>query len=153
MRIWIDADACPKPVKEIVFRASMRTKTPVVLVANKAIAIPLTGYISIIQVSAGFDMADARILEEMKKGDLLITADVPLADSFLEKGGLAINPRGELYTPDNIKDRLATRDLMADLRDSGLVLGGPKSFGTKEAHAFANSLDALLTARNKDTRD
>lgn len=149
MRIWIDADACPKVVKEIIFRASMRRNIKVVVVANKAIGIPITGLVSIIQVSAGFDMADARILDEMKSGDIVITADIPLADEVVAKGGMALDPRGELYTSDNIKERLATRDLMSDLRDSGLVFGGPKAFGPKEAHAFANSLDALLTARAK----
>lgn len=144
MRIWIDADACPKPVKEIIFRASLRTNTQVVLVANKALTVPLTGLISIIRVSAGFDMADARILEEMEKGDLVVTADVPLADEVIERGGVAINPRGELYTKDNVKDHLATRDLMAELRDSGLMTGGPKAFGPKEKQAFANKLDTLL---------
>jgi|SRR5580700_7316863 hypothetical protein len=144
MRIWIDADACPKVVKEIVFKASLRTNTPVVLVANKALAIPLHGLISIIQVPAGFDMADERIIQEIKKGDLVITADIPLADAVIEAGSIAINPRGERYTKDNIKEHLATRDLMAELRDSGFVTKGPKTFGPKEKQAFANALDALL---------
>lgn len=144
MKIWIDADACPNVIKDIVFRASERTKTKVVVVANQPIRVPLNGLVSTIQVSRGFDMADSRIIDDMEPGDLVITADIPLADAALTKGGIALNPRGELYTLENIKDRLATRDLMAELRDSGMITGGPKTLGLKDRQAFANKLDALL---------
>lgn len=151
MKIYIDADACPNVIKDIVFRASSRTNIPVVVVANSPIRIPLTGLISIIQVPKGFDMADHRIIEEMSKDDIVITADIPLADAVINQGGIAINPRGELYNPDNIKDRLTTRNLMEELRSSGMITGGPKTLGLKDRQTFANSLDALLSkhSRNK----
>lgn len=149
MKIWIDADACPNVIKEIIFRASERTRTPVVVVANRAIGIPIGVLVSVIQVSAGFDLADERIVSEMAAGDLVITADIPLADAVVQKGGLALNPRGELYDEENIKDRLATRDLLSELRDNGLLTGGPKTFSLKDRQAFANKLDAVL-ARKKN---
>jgi len=149
MRIWIDADACPTVIKEIIFRASERTRIPVVLVANKPIKIPLNGLVSSIQVSRGFDMADDKILEDMHPEDVVITADIPLADAAIDKGATAINPRGELYTKENIKDRLATRNLMQELRDFGMVTGGPKALALKDRQAFANKLDAVLAARQK----
>ncbi|MCA9508174.1 MAG: YaiI/YqxD family protein [Myxococcales bacterium] len=144
MKIWIDADACPNVIKEIVYRASFRTNTAVVVVANQAIKIPMTGLVSTIQVSQGFDMADKAIVEKMSRGDIVISADIPLANDVIAKGGYVINPRGELYTEENIKDHLATRDLMMELRDSGMMLGGPKTLGLKERQAFANKLDSLL---------
>lgn len=144
MKIWIDADACPNVIKEIIFRASTRTGTKVVVVANQPIKIPLTGLVSTIQVPRGFDMADSRIVDDMVAGDIVVTADIPLADEVINKGGSALNPRGELYTKENIKDRLATRDLMAELRDSGMISGGPKTLGLTDRQAFANKLDALL---------
>jgi uncharacterized protein YaiI (UPF0178 family) len=147
MRIWIDADACPNVIKEIIFRASLRTKTPVVVVANRPIRVPLNGLVSTIQVPFGFDMADGQIIQDMVAGDLVITADIPLADAAISKGGIAIDPRGDLYNPENIKDRLASRNLMAELRDSGLISGGPKALGLKERQAFANKLDMLLAKR------
>jgi len=147
MKIWIDADACPKLIKEIIFRASARTGTPLILVANQAIRVPLNSLISTIQVPRGFDMADSKIVEEMSAGDLVITADIPLADVVIAKGGIALNPRGDLYSQENIKDRLATRDLMSELRDSGMITGGPKSLGLKDRQAFANKLDSLLAIR------
>lgn len=149
MRIWIDADACPTVIKEIIFRASERTRIPVILVANQPVKVPLNGLVSAIQVSRGFDMADEQILESMSAEDLVITADVPLADAAIDKGAVAINPRGELYTKENIKDRLATRNLMQELRDSGMITGGPKALALKDRQAFANKLDALLAARLK----
>lgn len=151
MKIWIDADACPNVIKEIIFRASTRTGTKVVVVANQPIKIPLTGLISTMQVPKGFDMADSHIVDQMAAGDIVITADIPLADAVVDKGGTALNPRGELYTKENIKDRLATRDLMAELRDSGMIVGGPKSLGLSERQAFANKLDALLARVAKGT--
>lgn len=149
MRIWIDADACPKVIKEIIFRASERTKIPVIMVANQPLTIPLNGLVSTIQVSKGFDMADERILKDMEPYDVVITADIPFADAVIDKGATAINPRGELYTKENIKDRLSTRNLKEELRDAGLVFGGPKTLGLKDRQAFANKLDALLAARLK----
>jgi uncharacterized protein YaiI (UPF0178 family) len=147
MQIWIDADACPNVIKEIIFRAAERTKTRVIVVANKPIRIPLTGLVSTIQVPQGFDVADNQIVEEMSPGDLVITADIPLADAVITKGGLALNPRGELYTSENVKDHLATRNLMQELRDQGMIGGGPKSLGLKDRQSFANKLDRLLAQR------
>lgn len=151
MKIWIDADACPNVIKEIIFRASERTRTPVVVVANMPVKIPLNGLVSTMQVPRGFDMADEHILQELSAGDLVITADIPFADAAIDKHAMAINPRGELYTKENIKDRLATRDLMAELRDAGMVVsGGPKPLALKDRQSFANKLDAIL-ARKKST--
>ena len=138
MRIWIDADACPTVIKDIIFRASERTRIAVVLVANKAIKVPLNGLVSTIQVSQGFDMADDKILADICAEDLVITADIPLADAALDKDAIVINPRGEQYTKENIKDRLATRNLMQELRDFGMVTGRPKALALKDRQAFAN---------------
>jgi uncharacterized protein YaiI (UPF0178 family) len=146
MRIWIDADACPNVIKEIIFKASARTRIPVVVVANSSIKIPINGLVSTIVVSRGFDMADDQIENSLAKGDLVITADIPLANAVITKGAKALNPRGELYSEENIKDRLATRDLMQELRDFGVVGGGPKTLGLKERQMFAGKLDALLSA-------
>ena len=145
MRIWIDADACPNMIKEIIFRASTRTNIPVVLVANAPIRVPVSPLISIIQVKKEFDEADFYIVKELKPGDLVITADIPLADAVISKKAIALNPRGELYEPDTIKERLVTRDLMAELRDFGVNIKGPKSLGPKDRQAFANKLDQILT--------
>lgn len=149
MKIWIDADACPNVIKEIIFRASERTRTFVIVVANKPIRIPLNGLVSTIQVPQGFDRADEKILESLAGGDVVITADIPFADEALKKGGIAIDPRGDLFTHENIKDRLATRNLLEGLRDMEMISGGPKPLGLKERHAFANKLDAIL-ARKKN---
>jgi uncharacterized protein YaiI (UPF0178 family) len=146
MRIWIDADACPGVIKEIIFRASARTGIPVILVANQPVKVPTGGLVSSIQVPRGFDMADDKIIENIAAHDVVVTADIPLADAAIDKGALAINPRGELYNKDTIKDRLATRNLMQELRDSGLISGGPKALALKDRQAFANKLDAILTA-------
>ena len=146
MRIWVDADACPNIVKEILFRASARTQTPLVLVANQMIRTPVSPLIKKIQVTAGFDVADNRIVQEMEKGDLVITADIPLADQAIEKGGYALNPRGELYTVTNIKQRLAVRNFSESLRSTGVMTGGPSALGKKEVQAFANALDRFLAA-------
>lgn len=149
MQIWIDADACPNVIKEIIFKAAERTQTRVTVVANKAIRIPKTGLVSSVQVAQGFDVADNQIVEEMSPGDLVITADIPLADAVITKGGLALNPRGELYSAENVKDHLATRNLMQELRDQGMIGGGPKPLALKNRQAFANQLDRLLTAQKK----
>lgn len=145
MRIWIDADACPKVIKEIIFKAAERTKTPVVVVANSPLKIPLNGLVTIVQVARGFDRADEHIENNLTKDDLVVTADIPLADAVIRKGAMALNPRGELYTEENIKERLATRNLLQELRDYGVTTGGPKTLGLKERQKFANQLDTILS--------
>jgi uncharacterized protein YaiI (UPF0178 family) len=151
VQIWIDADACPNVIKEIIFRAATRMRTKVILVANQPVRVPLTGYVSSIQVPKGFDIADNKIVGLMQPGDLVITADIPLADAVIKKTGHALDPRGELYSKDNIAERLATRDLMEQLRDGGLISGGPGALGLKERNAFANQLDRILQ-RGSTTR-
>lgn len=146
MHIWIDADACPKVIKEILFRAAFRTTTQVTLVSNQFIAAPLSPLIHKIQVSGGFDMADNKIIEIMQCGDLVITADIPLADAAVNKGGFALNPRGELYSKDNIKQRLSMRNLREELRSSGISIGGPAKLSPREIQNFANCLDKFLTS-------
>lgn len=147
MHIWIDADACPKVVKEIIFRASHRTQTPVTLVANQYIAKPDSKIIKSIQVSQGFDEADNYIVEKLVSGDVVITADIPLAADAVEKGAIVINPRGEKYTEENIKQRLRMRDLMEELRSTGEVSGGPSSYSQRDGQSFANSLDRILAKK------
>jgi len=144
MQIWVDADACPKVIKEILYRAAARAAITIILVANKPLRVPPSPYLKTIQVPAGFDVADNQIVRDMQTGDLVITADIPLAAEVIDKGGHALNPRGELYTKDNIRERLALRDLFDELRGSGLVSGGPPSFSHSDRHAFANQLDRLL---------
>lgn len=144
MQIWVDADACPVVIKEILFRAAERTQTLTTLVANQLLRVPPSPFIRALQVPAGFDVADNRIAQEVQPGDLVITADIPLAAQVIEKGGTALNPRGELYTPHNIKERLAMRDMMMELRDSGIELGGPSTFSQSDRQAFAAQLDRLL---------
>ncbi|MDX1654846.1 MAG: YaiI/YqxD family protein [Candidatus Competibacteraceae bacterium] len=144
MHIWIDADACPNPVKEIVFRASKRLSLPVILVANRPMRTPPSRLIRAVQVRAGFDMADNYLLENAAGEDLVITADIPLAAELVKKGVPALNPRGELYTEHNVRERLAMRDLMEQLRSTGEVGGGPAPFGDRDRQAFANSLDRWL---------
>lgn len=144
MRIFIDADACPKAVKEILYRAAVRTQTKLILVANRAFKIPVSPFIQIIQVPSGFDEADKRIAADIDTGDLVITADIPLADIITDKGGLALNPRGKLYTKENIKHTLATRNLMEHLRDAQLISGGPPTFSKKDQQELSNQLDRIL---------
>jgi len=145
MQIWVDADACPNVVKDILFRAAERTKTALTLVANQAVKIPPSRYIRTVRVANGFDVADKEIIEQLGPGDLVVTADIPLAAEVVEKGAHALNPRGELYTEENIRQRLAMRNLMDELRSSGINTGGPATFSHKERQAFANNLDRLLT--------
>jgi uncharacterized protein YaiI (UPF0178 family) len=145
MQIWVDADACPNVVKDILFRAAERTKTPLTLVANQAVKIPPSRYIRTVRVANGFDVADKEIIEQLRPGDLVVTADIPLAAEVVEKGAHALNPRGELYTEENIRQRLAMRNFMDELRSSGVNTGGPPTFSHKERQAFANHLDRLLT--------
>lgn len=144
MQIWIDADACPKPVKEIVFRAAVRTSTQVTLVANQPLSVPPSPLIRAIQVSSGFDVADNYIVETAVSGDLLVTADIPLAAEAVAKGLIVVNPRGEEYTRENVRQRLNMRDFMETLRSSGINSGGPASYSQQDRQAFANSLDRLL---------
>lgn len=145
MKIWVDADACPNTIKDILFRAAKRTATPLVLVANASLSTPGSPFISTVRVAHGFDSADDHIVAHMAAHDLVITADIPLAAEVVARNGLAINPRGELYTENNIKQRLHVRDMREQLRGSGVAIGGPTTFSAKESMAFANTLDRLLT--------
>lgn len=147
LKIWVDADACPNAIKDILFRASKRTKTELVLVANQLLRTPPSAFIRSIKVSHGFDVADNRIVKDLIAGDLVITADIPLAAEVIGKGGHAINPRGELYTTDNIRERLGMRDFMDELRSSGVDTGGPSLFSSADKQAFANQLDRFLSRR------
>ncbi len=148
MKIWVDADACPNVIKEVLFRAADRTQTPLTLVANQPMRTPASKYIDSIQVHAGFDVADNEIVKRLQPDDLVITADIPLAAEVVEKGGNAINPRGERYTKENIKQRLTMRNFMEELRSSGVNTGGPPTLSQGDRQAFANQLDRLLTQRD-----
>jgi uncharacterized protein YaiI (UPF0178 family) len=143
-RIWIDADACPRDVKELVFRAGERLQLTVLVVANKAMHTPLSPRIMMIQVAGGPDVADDHIVRESARGDLAITADIPLAARLVPRGVIVLNPRGEEYDAENIGERLSVRDFMADARDAGVVTGGPAAFGPKDKQRFANALDRAL---------
>ena len=145
MKIWIDADACPAAIKEILFRAAKRTGLEMTLVANQPIRIPAVKNINFTLVKAGLDMADNEIVKSIQKGDLVITADIPLAADVIEKGGLALNPRGELYTSENIRSRLSVRDFMESLRSTGVETGGPPALNNADRKAFADNLDNLIT--------
>jgi uncharacterized protein YaiI (UPF0178 family) len=145
MHIWVDADACPNVIKDILFRAAKRTQTKIILVANQMINIPPSPLIKMVRVPSGFDVADNYIIQQVKPGDLIITADIPLADAAIQKGGTALNPRGELYSENNIKQRLSVRDFTENLRNIGMVTGGPATLSKREIQAFANSLDQFLT--------
>jgi hypothetical protein len=147
MRIFIDADACPRPIKEILYRAAIRTQTELILVANQYLKTPISPLIKIIQVESGFDAADRKIADELHAGDLVITADIPLADIVIDKGGIALNPRGRLYTKDTIKQQLAVRNLMEHLRDNQMVSGGPPAFNKQDCQELANQLDKLLAKK------
>ncbi len=144
MQIWVDADACPNVIKEILFRAAQRRRIHLILVANHALRVPRSPFIRTVQVPQGFDVADDRIAEALQAGDLVITADIPLAAAVIERGGHAINPRGERYTVENIKERLAMRDVMEQLRSAGTVTGGPSSLNQRDRQNFANQLDRFL---------
>jgi len=149
MKIWVDADACPVVIKEILFRAAQRTEITVTLVANQAVRIPPSRLINMIQVASGFDAADNEIVKRMDSGDLVITSDIPLAAEVIEKGGNALSPRGELYTADNIKNRLTMRDFMDTLRSSGIDTGGPPALSQGDRKSFANQLDKILNKYSK----
>lgn len=144
MRILVDADSCPVVIKDILYRAAERVRVPLVLVANTHLEVPDSAYISCIEVAAGPDIADDRIVDMVEANDLVISADLPLADRVIKKGGFVLNPRGDFYTYENIKDCLATRDLMDVLRNSGMDTGGPSSFSHKNRHSFANQLDRFI---------
>jgi len=144
MQIWVDADACPKAVKEILFRVAERTTILTTLVANQFLQTPPSRYIKFLQVKSGYDVADNEIVKRLIAGDLVITADIPLAYEVIEKSGHAINPRGELYNQENIKDRLSMRDFMDTLRSSGIDTGGPATLHSRDIQAFANQLDKFL---------
>lgn len=147
MKIWVDADACPAVIKEILYRAADRAKIPLILVANKMLRVPPSPWIRALQVPGGFDVADERIAQEVEAGDLVITADIPLAAKVVSRGASVIDPRGELLTESNIAERLAMRNFMESLRNSGVETGGPSAFSSADRQAFANQIDRLLAKR------
>lgn len=151
MHIWVDADACPSVIKDILFRTADRLQIPVTLVANKLLRTPPSRFIKAIQVPAGFDVADNEIVRLAEKGDLVVTGDIPLASDVLEKGAYALNPRGEFYTKDNIRQFLTMRTFMDELRSSGVETGGPAPFSQSDTRNFANHLDRHLM-KNRSER-
>ncbi len=152
MNIWVDADACPAVIKDILFRVAERLEITVTLVANKLLRTPPSRFIKAIQVPSGFDVADQEIVRLTQPGDLVITADIPLAADVLQKGGYALNPRGEFYSKDNIQQLLGMRNFMDELRASGVDTGGPPPFGQSDRQMFANQLDRHLTALARQQR-
>ncbi len=144
MQIWVDADACPRAVKELLFRASARLQLPLCLVANRPLSVPPSALISVVQVRAGSDVADNYIVQHVAADDLVVTADIPLAALVVARGATALDPRGELYTADSIGERLAVRDLMEELRWAGVATGGPAAYTTVDRQRFAQALDRLL---------
>jgi uncharacterized protein YaiI (UPF0178 family) len=152
MKIYVDADGFPRAAKEILVRAVLRLGVPALFVANKTVRPEPSPLISTLLVCEGPDIADDRIVEMAKPGDLVITADIPLADRVVSKGAFALNPRGKLYTEENVKERLAVRDLLSELRDGGLMTGGPSAFGKRDCQAFADQLDRFLVRRLKEER-
>jgi uncharacterized protein YaiI (UPF0178 family) len=147
VQIWVDADACPQAIKEILFRAAERTQILTTLVANTLLRTPPSAFVRSVRVARGFDGADHRIVQEMQPGDLVITADIPLAAEVITRGGHALGPRGELYSEDNVHDRLALRNLMQELRSNGTIVGGPAPLGASDRQRFANHLDRWLAQR------
>lgn len=152
MHIWVDADACPNSIKEILYRASRRLNIPLTLVANSPLRIPSSPCMNTILVPGGFDEADSRIASEIDIGDLVITADIPLAAVVLEKGGYALNPRGEFYSTDTIHERLTTRNMLDELRGAGVITGGPAALNLADRKAFADQLDRFLTKHSGNSR-
>ena len=150
MKIWVDADACPAAIKTILFRAAERTGVQLTLVANQPIRIPVSRCIKMLQVKSGFDVADNEIVKRLGVGDLVITGDIPLAAEVIEKGGYALNPRGELYSTDTIRARLNMRDFMDTLRASGIDTGGPRALNQSDRKSFSDQLDKLLTKYTKN---
>lgn len=149
-RIWVDADACPRVIKEILFRAARREEIMVTLVANASLHTPASPYIRSIKVSQGFDVADSEIMSQVEAGDLVVTADIPLAAEVINRGASALNPRGEMYTADTIRQRLTMRDFMDELRASGVQTGGPPSINQRDRQSFANELDRFLTSTKQN---
>ena len=147
MKIWVDADACPVAIKEILYRVANRTQTPLTLVANQMLRVPPSPWIKALQVPSGFDVADQRITQEVDAGDVVITADIPLAAAVIAKGAVVIDPRGELLDKACIQERLSMRNFMETLRNSGVETGGPASLSSADKQAFANQLDRLLARR------
>lgn len=147
MHIWVDADACPAVIRDILFRAAERVRLPLTLVANKFLRTPPSQYISALQVPKGFDVADATIMDRVQVGDLVITADIPLAAAVIERGGHVLSPRGETLDADNIRERLNIRDFLEQLRGSGVQTGGPAALNHADRQAFANKLDRFLVQR------
>jgi len=150
MHIWVDADACPAVVKDILYRAAQRWRRPLTLVANQMLRTPPSAWVRAVQVPRGFDVADAYIVEHAAAGDLVITGDIPLAAQVLDKQVLVLSPRGERYTADTIRERLSMRDMMEELRSAGIDTGGPAAFSQADRRAFANALDRLMLARARD---
>ena len=151
MQIWVDADACPGVIKEILYRVAQRLELQVTLVANQLLRVPASRFIRSVQVPSGFDVADAEIVRLLAPGDLVVTGDIPLAADVLAKGGFALNPRGEFYTEDNIAQQLTMRKFMDELRGSGVDTGGPAPFGQADRQNFANQLDRHLARYAKKT--
>lgn len=151
VQVWVDADACPTPIKDILFRAAEKRQVTCTLVANRYIPVPQVAWLKSVQVPAGFDVADDRIVELIQPGDLVITADIPLAAKVVEKKAFALNPRGTFYSEDNIRQRLTMRNFMEELRASGVQVGGPATFSQQDRMAFANTLDRFLTQHLKKT--
>ncbi|MBZ6388787.1 MULTISPECIES: YaiI/YqxD family protein [Pantoea] len=149
MVIWVDADACPNVIKEVLYRAADRTKTQVTFVANQSLRVPPSPWLKTLRVPAGFDVADNEIVKRVEKGDLVITADIPLAAEVLEKGGEALNPRGERYSHATIREKLTMRDFMDTMRASGVQTGGPAAMSPRDRQQFANALDSWLTQRQR----
>src|SRR2546427_9897901 len=147
MQIWVDADACPQAIKEILFRAAERAQIFTTLVANTLLRVPSAPFIKSVRVAKGFNVADHQIVEQIQPGDLVITADIPLAAEVISRGAHALDPRGELYSEDNVRERLALRNLMQELRSGGEQLGGPAPFRQSDRQLFANQLDQFLTRR------
>lgn len=151
MEIWVDADACPAVIKEILFRAAERTKTKTTFVSNHGFKTPASRFITHLRVMPGFDVADNEIVKRVKTGDLVVTSDIPLADEILSKDGCALSPRGELFTKENIKAKLNMRDFMETLRSSGIQTGGPSSLSQADRKAFAGHLDKWLLQKQRKT--
>jgi uncharacterized protein YaiI (UPF0178 family) len=147
VQIWVDADACPQAIKDILYRAAERSQVMTTLVANTPLRTPPSPFIRSLRVAKGFDVADSRIVQELQPGDLVVTADIPLAAEVIARGAHALDPRGELYSEDNVRERLAFRNLMQDLRSQGALISGPAPLGSSDRQRFANHLDRLLARR------
>lgn len=149
MQIWVDADACPAVIKDILFRVAERLQLPLTLVANRLLRVPPSPYIRARQVPMGFDVADRHIMDEVAAGDLVVTADIPLAAALIEKGAFALSPRGEFFSAENIRERLGMRDFMEGLRGAGADIGGPSALSQADRQTFANQLDRFLARRRR----